>query len=129
MVAACQVLIVDDQPFHRDMVSEMLRVKGFTVECVASGEEAIAAFNELIQKPVVLMDNQMPRMSGVEATRAILSFHPAAKIIFVSSDVGHRQEALEAGALGFVSKPFKVSEVLAAVKWALAQNSPAPPGA
>jgi CheY-like chemotaxis protein len=125
----CDVLIVDDQGFHRDMVSEMLRVKGLTVECVASGEEAIAAYNALAEKPVILMDNQMPNMSGIEATRAILSFHEHAKVIFVSSDVSHRAEAMEAGALGFVSKPFKVSEMLAAIHWARAYKFPETPGA
>ena len=126
-VQPCDVLIVDDQAFHRDMVSEMLRVKGIRVTCVASGEQAIALYNELEEKPVILMDNQMPNMSGVEATRAIKSFYPAAKVIFVSSDLGSREEALEAGALGFVAKPFKVAEVLAAVKWALAYKVPDAP--
>ena len=121
----CDVLIVDDQAFHRDMVSSMLQAKGLRVTCVKSGEEAISLFNELEDKPVILMDNQMPNMSGIEATRAIKSFHENARIIFVSSDVSSRQEAIEAGALGFVAKPFKVSEVLAAVKWAMAQGGEA----
>lgn len=122
--APCDVLVVDDQAFHRDMVSEMLRAYGFRVSAVSTGDEAIAIFNELAAKPVILMDNQMPNMTGIEATRAIKSFHEGAKIIFVSSDVAHRQDAIEAGALGFVTKPFKVAEVVAAVKWAIAQPAP-----
>ena len=125
----CDVLIVDDQGFHRDMVSEMLKVKGLTVESVASGEEAIAAFNALAEKPIVLMDNQMPNMTGIDATRAIKSFHEHAKIIFVSSDVAHRDEAMAAGALGFVKKPFKVSEILAAIQWARSYKFPDAPSA
>jgi CheY-like chemotaxis protein len=125
----CDVLVVDDQAFHRDMVSEMLRAKGLNVVSVSSGDEAIAAFNDLKQKPVVLMDNQMPNMSGIEATRAIKSFHAQAKIIFVSSDVSHRQEAMEAGALGFVTKPFKMNEVLSAIAWARSYKFPEPPSA
>jgi len=114
----CDVLIVDDQLFHRDMCTEMLRAKGLRAEAVASGEEAIQLYSRLIEKPVVLMDNVMPRMTGIEATRAICAMDPKAKIIFVSSDVAHRQDALDAGALGFVSKPYKMNEVLSAVKWA-----------
>src|SRR6267378_793015 len=114
----CDVLIVDDQLFHRDMCTEMLRAKGLRAEAVASGEEAIQLYSRLIEKPVVLMDNVMPRMTGIEATRAICAMDPKAKIIFVSSDVAHRQDALDAGALGFVSKPFRISEVFAAVSWA-----------
>jgi CheY-like chemotaxis protein len=122
--APCDVLVVDDQPFHRDLVAEMLRVKGLRVTCVASGEEAISAYNGLAEKPVILMDNQMPKMTGIEALRAIKSFNGEAKVIFVSSDVDSRAEAMEAGALGFVTKPFKVAEVLAAVKWAIAYKAP-----
>ena len=71
--ARCDVLVVDDQLFHREMVCEMLRAKGFAVETVASGEEAIALYAELAEKPLVLMDNLMPKMSGTEATAAIRS--------------------------------------------------------
>lgn len=122
----CDVLVVDDQLFHRDMCTEMLRAKGLRAEAVASGEAAIQYYSTLIEKPVVLMDNVMPRMTGIEATRAICAIDPKAKIIFVSSDVSHRQEALDAGALGFVSKPYKMAEVLAAVKWAKAHVIPDP---
>lgn len=117
-VPPCDVLVVDDQLFHRDMVTEMLRAKGFRVEAVASGEEAIAAYANFDEKPVLLMDNIMPNMLGIEATRAIKSIDPFAKVIFVSSDVARRDEALEAGALGFVSKPFKIAEVFSAITWA-----------
>ena len=114
----CDVLIVDDQLFHRDMCSEMLRAKGMRVEAVASGEEAIRLYAMMVEKPVVLMDNVMPHMTGIEATRSIIAMDPKAKIIFVSSDVSHRQDAIDAGALGFVTKPFRISEVFAAVSWA-----------
>lgn len=127
-VPPCDVLVVDDQLFHRDMVTEMLRAKGLRVESVSSGEEAIAAFAKLEEKPVLLMDNVMPNMSGVEATMAIKSIDPAAKIIFVSSDVSHRQDAIDAGALGFVSKPFKIAEVFAAITWAKNYVAPAEAG-
>ena len=117
-VPPCDVLVVDDQLFHRDMVTEMLRAKGLRVEAVTCAEDAISAYVKLEEKPVLLMDNVMPNMTGVEATRAIKSLDPFAKVIFVSSDVSHREDALEAGALGFVTKPFKIAEVFAAISWA-----------
>ncbi len=119
----CDVLVVDDQLFHREMVAEMLRAKGLRVSTVASGDEAIAAYARLEPKPLVLMDNLMPRMSGVEATAALRSIDPAARVIFVSSDAAHREEAMAAGALGFITKPFKINEVFAAVRWALAKGA------
>ncbi len=126
-VEPCDVLVVDDQLFHREMVAEMLRAKGIRVSTVGSGDEAIAAYARLDPKPLVLMDNVMPKMTGVEATAALRSIDPAAKVIFVSSDTVHREDALAAGAMGFISKPFKIADVFAAVRWALAQ--PAPPEA
>jgi CheY-like chemotaxis protein len=124
LVPPCDVLVVDDQLFHRDMVTEMLRTKGLRVEHVGSADEALAAYVKLEVKPVVLMDNRMPSMTGVEATRALKSLDEHAKVVFVSSDVSHRDEAMAAGALGFVTKPFKIAEVFAAVSWALAYKFP-----
>jgi CheY-like chemotaxis protein len=124
-VPECDVLVVDDQLFHRDMLTEMLRAKGFRVESLNSGEDALRAYPLFDQKPVIMMDNVMPRMSGVEATRAIKSLDPQAKIIFVSSDVARRDEALEAGALGFVTKPYRITQVLSAVNWARSHEAPA----
>lgn len=118
----CDVLVVDDQLFHRDMLCEMLRAKGMRVEAVESGDEALRAYPFFESKPMVIMDNVMPRMTGVEATRAIKSMDPDAKIIFVSSDIGQRPEAIEAGAIGFVMKPFKIAEVFAAITWVKSQR-------
>ncbi|HKZ58582.1 MAG TPA: response regulator [Candidatus Thermoplasmatota archaeon] len=125
----CDVLVVDDQLFHREMVSEMLRAKGFRVSTVGSGDEAITRYANLEQKPLVLMDNIMPKMTGVEATAAIRSIDPTARVIFVSSDTAHREDAIAAGAMGFISKPFKIAEVFAAVRWALSQPPPGTPAA
>ncbi len=123
-VPPCDVLVADDQLFHRDMVTEMLRAKGLRVSSVGSGHEAVAAYLKFEEKPVVLMDNVMPTMTGIEAARAIKSFDPNARIIFVSSDVGNREEAIAAGALGFVTKPFKIADVFAAVSWARTYKFP-----
>lgn len=128
-VEPCDVLVVDDQLFHREMVSEMLRAKGFRVSTVGSADAAIAAYARLESKPLVLMDNVMPKMTGVEATAALRSIDPAAKVIFVSSDTVHREDAMAAGAMGFISKPFKIAEVFAAVRWALSQPPPGAPAA
>jgi CheY-like chemotaxis protein len=122
-VPECDVLVVDDQLFHRDMMCEMLRAKGLAVESVQSGDEALRAYPYFETKPIIIMDNVMPRMTGVEATRAIKSMDPEAKIIFVSSDIAQRPEAIEAGAIGFVMKPFRITEVFAAINWVRSQRA------
>lgn len=111
------ILVVDDSPIIVRKLSMLLDAVGYrVVGTAANGKEAIAAYHSC--KPdVVTMDITMPEMDGIEATRAIMSEFPDAKIVMVTS---HGQEkmvldALKAGAKGYVLKPFqqhKVYEVI-----------------
>jgi two-component system chemotaxis response regulator CheY len=96
---------------------------GVPVSFVAgTGLDAIIEFRDCTVKPrVVLMDNRLPRMSGVEATRAILSMAPDTRVIFLSADSGARDGALAAGATLFLSKPARVSDITDAIKSAMAE--------
>ncbi|RMF11866.1 MAG: response regulator [Candidatus Dadabacteria bacterium] len=103
------------------MLKDLLATDGFDVVGeAANGEEAVQLYHEL--KPdLVTMDVMMPRMNGVEATRAILSEDRNARIVMVSS-VGQESliaEALEAGARAYVLKPFSRDDVLAATRRSL----------
>ena len=102
-----RVLIVDDQEPFRDasrMVVEM--TDGFEVAGEAlDGEEALARVAEL-SPDLVLMDVQMPRMNGIEATRQINQLPDPPKVLVMSThesgDFGG--PALEAGAIAFIPK-------------------------
>ena len=61
------------------------------------------------------MDNRLPSMSGVEATKAILEIKPDTRIIFLSADIGAREEAIKAGAALFISKPARISDIIEAI--------------
>ena len=102
-----QVLLVDDQEMFRGLVRETLSLdKTFTVIGeAASGAEAIALAGEL-SPDLVIMDVQMGDMTGIEATRHILSFRPRASIVLtsMSSERGYSLLAREIGALGFIPK-------------------------
>ena len=113
-----RVAIVEDERDLARMYELILEKMGVPVSFVAySGQEAIARFKECTPKPqVVLMDNRLPSMSGVEAAKVILEIKPDTRIIFLSADTGAREEAFKAGAALFISKPARISDIIEAIE-------------
>ena len=103
-----KLLIVDDNSEMRGLIKQALSdlATEFT-EC-ADGDEAVAAYaaQGFTAEDRVLMDLQMPRVGGLEATRRIRATHPDAQIIIVTqyNDVHWRAAATQAGACGYVLK-------------------------
>jgi DNA-binding NarL/FixJ family response regulator len=102
-----RVLLVDDQALFRDIAKSMFRGED-EFEVVAEAEDgagAIDAYSDL-RPDLVLMDVQMPRVNGLEATKHILSGDPAARVVITSmrSEPEYRRLALDTGALGFIAK-------------------------
>ena len=115
------VLVVDDNPGARDVLADQLSALPFTVDQVASGQEAVAAVRQSAASnpyQIVFMDWNMPGMSGTEAARAIKGgVEPAPAIIMVTAfgrdDV--RQEAESAQLDGFLVKPVSASTLVDAI--------------
>jgi len=106
------VLVVDDFLDGRELVSEYLAVKGFTVTEATTGAQAIDVATR--DKPdVILMDLQMPNVDGWEATRR-LKADPQTNAIIIVALTAHALEhektrALEAGCDAFIAKPFELA--------------------
>jgi CheY-like chemotaxis protein len=112
-----RVLVVDDDPLMRDLICHMVGVLGFEVVGTAGdGEEAIECSRQL-QPDVILMDIMMPRLNGIDATRAIMAERPTA-IIFVSGFLQDeiRERAIAAGAASLVQKPFTLGDLQLALE-------------
>jgi DNA-binding NarL/FixJ family response regulator len=113
------VLIADDHQFFRDGVRALLDAQ-LDMECVgeaATGEEVIRLSAE-VQPDVVLMDVQMPGMSGVEATRQIVSSSPQIRVLVVTmfEDDHLVFAAMRAGARGYILKGTRHEDMVRAIR-------------
>lgn len=113
------VLIADDHQFFRDGVRALLEAQP-DMECVgeaATGEEAVRRATEL-QPDVILMDVQMPGMSGVEATRQIVSSSPQIRVLVVTmfEDDTLVFSAMRAGARGYLLKGARHEDMVRAIR-------------
>jgi DNA-binding NarL/FixJ family response regulator len=124
------VMVVDDHPLWTDAVGRDLQAAGFSVIATAAdGDEAIR--RALATRPqVVLMDLQLPTVSGVEATQAIREALPDTKILVLSAS-GEQQDVLDAvkaGALGYLLKSARAEELYEAVRRTAAGQASFTPG-
>ena len=117
------VLVVDDEPVIRELVRSVLSRDGrFRLLMAGNGEEVVALARE--QRPtLILLDVRMPRMSGVEACRALRADPATAGATIVMLTAMGQDEDIqfgyEAGADDYFLKPFKPSELLERVQDAL----------
>lgn len=113
------VLIVDDHFVVRSGLAASLELDDMieVVGEVERGEDVIASYRKLRPR-VVLMDLQLPGMSGVEATGVLRAIDPAARVLIFSTFArdDEVQAALDAGALGYLQKSASRDELLAALR-------------
>jgi CheY-like chemotaxis protein len=111
-----RILLVEDQPSNRTVISLMLEALGFQVETAVDGEEALEKVHENAYD-LILMDIKMPRMDGYEATRQLRQKGIQTPIVALSANVFDEQEHHQISMMfdGFVTKPVdsrKLSETL-----------------
>jgi CheY-like chemotaxis protein len=114
-----RVLVADDQEFIRLLLDRALRRAGFSVLLAADGQEAVERFRQDAQGvDVLLLDVQMPGLSGPEALAALGRFSRAAPCCFMTGDPGRYREEdlLGTGAARVFHKPFVLAEVVATLR-------------
>ncbi|UBF24076.1 PleD family two-component system response regulator [Kovacikia minuta CCNUW1] len=112
------ILIVDDTPDNLHLLSRMLNRRGYEVRAVHSGEMALATI-EQASPDLVLLDVCMPGMDGYEVCLS-LKANPQTKdipVIFISAldEVLDKLRAFDVGAVDYITKPFRIPEVMARV--------------
>ena len=111
------VLVVDDEAALRKALRTSLTASGFTVEEASNGEEALGTVRTQLFD-LILLDINMPGISGIDACRRIRGISPHSGIVMVTvRDLeDDKVRALEAGADDYVTKPFKLRELTARLK-------------
>jgi len=116
------VLLVEDDATVRRFVRRLLDREGYQVLEAAGGQQAVdLAQGHSGAIDLVLLDIEMPDMDGVATYPLLVAAHPEAKVILCSGyDVGEREQALlDAGANGFLVKPFNLESLRASVQVAM----------
>jgi two-component system response regulator RegX3 len=113
------ILVVDDEQSYRDALSVALQREGFLVETAADGPEAIARF-DATKPALVLLDVMLPKISGVDVCRDLRA-RSRVPIIMVTARNSEIDAVvgLEVGADDYVTKPFRLRELIARVRAAL----------
>jgi len=129
-----RILVADDDASNRELLSELLRNSGHSVASASDGREVLAA---VAKTPfdVVLMDEEMPRMSGLDATRAILdAAKPGEKrpiIVGISGNATEEDErqCLAVGMDAFLAKPIRAAELFSILATLARRSAPSAPPA
>lgn len=110
-----KVLVVEDNPLNMELILEILRSQGFTVDTVEDGEKAIK-ITEKSTYDLILMDIALPGIDGVEATKIIKSRSDYKNVPVVAltafAMAGDKERLLKAGFDDYISKPLDVHQFI-----------------
>ena len=112
-----KLLITDDSGFMRELLTDILADAEHQIETAETGEEMLAKYEE-ITPDVVFLDVVLPGMNGLNALQQLKEKHPAATVVVCSAvggQAGVRKQAMEAGAMRVIAKPFSVKEIKEAI--------------
>ena len=118
-----RVLLADDHPAMVALTADALADECLVVGSVGDGRELLAEA-ERLRPDVIVLDITMPRLDGIEAARQLRRSHPTARLVFltVHEDADYARAALDAGGLGYVVKTRLASDLLPAIRAALADR-------
>ena len=108
-----RILVVDDEPAQRELVAGFLRKQGFDVVEAAGGGEAVTRFK---REPfdLVLTDQRMPDLSGLDVLEAVRSASPETAVVIMTAygTIETAVSAIKAGAADYLTKPLNLDELL-----------------
>lgn len=117
------IFVVDDDSAVRDALKLLLRSVGQAVETFGSAQEFLDAYSE--DRPgCLVLDIRMPGMSGLELQQKLNEKHSILPIIFITGhgDVPMAVEAMQAGAVDFIQKPFRDQDLIDRINQALEKD-------
>jgi two-component system chemotaxis response regulator CheY len=107
------ILVVDDVEMARNMGAAFLKKAGFQVIEASGGNDGIRKFVEF-NPVIVLLDLNMPEVDGIQTLRMIRRINPKAQVLICTANDDYRviKITLQEGAIGYVIKPYRGSELL-----------------
>jgi len=118
-VGEAKILVVEDEPYIRQILEVQLRTSGYSVVTAENGIKALEIVNE--ERPdLVLLDLMMPDMDGAEVCKRLKERYETSNvpviILTAKSDLGEKVRTLECGANDYLTKPYELDELLARVR-------------
>ncbi|KYK45068.1 MULTISPECIES: response regulator [Bradyrhizobium] len=121
MSAASVISVLDDDPYVRAAINNLLESRGYVVHTFASADEFLRS-SDSNGTSCVIADVQMPLMTGIDLLTQMRAHGSATPFIFITAfpDESVRVRALKAGAICFLGKPFAASDLMQCLDRALA---------
>jgi two-component system cell cycle response regulator DivK len=115
------IMVLDDNEANLRVIAAVLKTRGYRLIEATSGESALAAIEDH-QPALVLIDEQMPGMSGINVARAVRKLPATAALPLIATRAmamkGDREEILAAGFNDYLAKPYKMADLLSVVsRW------------
>jgi DNA-binding NtrC family response regulator len=122
-MSRARILAIDDEKNIRHLLRNELTLEGFDVTTAKSGEEGLKLLKGK-HFDVVLLDIKLPQMSGIDVLRNLKQKSPNTEVIMITGygDIQTAVESMKLGARDYITKPFKLSELLALVNDVAADN-------
>ena len=120
-----RVLVVDDEADIRGTITALLRYNGYEVESVANGNDAVQEVEREVPD-LVLLDQMLPDMSGIDVAQRLRAEHPMLPIVFVSGHAEPDELRLAVPGVRLLRKPFQSDELYSEVRRSLDQMRRAP---
>ncbi|HSC88806.1 MAG TPA: HD domain-containing phosphohydrolase [Polyangiaceae bacterium] len=112
-----RVLVVDDEKFIRDILSDFLTMEGYAVRTASDGTQAVGELSRA-HYDLVISDLKMPRMGGLDLLQHVAKLQPEALTVIMTGfgTVETAIDAMKHGAYDYILKPFKVEEIVHVVQ-------------
>jgi len=107
-----RVLVVDDEPMIRQLLTDVLGDAGYTVDTVANGEEAILKLRD-VRYDFIITDLMMPGMSGIQVLETVKQLDPETEVIVMTgyASLNTAIECMKLGAADYLNKPINIDEI------------------
>jgi len=115
-----RILVIDDDEIARDVVVSLLAKEGFSVDSARDGLEGISAVKRS-EYHLVITDLKMPGADGLDVLKSVRSLSPSSSVVILTAygTLDNALEAMRLGAYDYITKPFKLQELLIVVENAM----------